>query len=44
MLTFLAKITVKSGHEDDFVRIIRDAVPKVRTEPDNHAYILLTCL
>ncbi len=39
MLSFLVKITVKSGREDDFVRIIRDAAPKVRAEPDNHAYI-----
>src|SRR5258708_36278588 len=40
MLTFLAKITIKRGREDEFARIIRDAVPKVRTEPGNHAYIL----
>jgi quinol monooxygenase YgiN len=40
MLTFLAKLTIKRGREDEFARIIREAVPKVRTEPGYHAYIL----
>ena len=39
MLTFLAKITVKSGREDEFERIMRAVVPKVHAEPGNHAYI-----
>jgi len=39
MLTFLAKITVKSGSEAEFERIMRAAVPKVRAEAGNHAYI-----
>lgn len=39
MLTFTAKITVKAGHEEEFERSMRTAVPKVREEPGNHAYI-----
>lgn len=39
MLTFTAKLMVKEGHEDEFERIMRMAVPKVREEPGNHAYI-----
>lgn len=39
MLTFLAKLTVKAGQEAEFERIMRAAVPKVREEPGNHAYI-----
>lgn len=39
MLTFLAKITVKSGSEAEFERTMRDVVPKVHAEPGNHAYI-----
>lgn len=39
MLTFTAKLTVKAGQEADFERIMRAAVPKVREEPGNHAYI-----
>jgi hypothetical protein len=39
MLTFLAKITVKSGREDEFERTMRAAVPKVHAESGNHAYI-----
>ncbi len=39
MLTFTAKLTVKAGHEDEFERVMRTAVPKVREEPGNHAYI-----
>jgi len=40
MLTFTAKLTIKEGLEDEFERIMRMAVPKVREEPGNHAYIL----
>jgi quinol monooxygenase YgiN len=40
MLTFTAKLTVKAGSEQEFERIMRIAVPKVREEPGNHAYIL----
>jgi quinol monooxygenase YgiN len=40
MLTFTAKLTVKAGSEREFERIMRVAVPKVREEPGNHAYIL----
>jgi len=40
MLTFTAKLIVKAGSEQEFERIMRIAVPKVREEPGNHAYIL----
>jgi quinol monooxygenase YgiN len=40
MLTFTATLTVKAGHEEEFERTMRVAVPKVREEPGNHAYIL----
>ena len=40
MLTFIARLTVKAGHEAEFERIMRMAVPKVRQEPGNHAYIV----
>ena len=40
MLTFTATLTVKSGREDEFERIMYVAVPKVREEPGNHAYVL----
>ena len=39
MLTFTAKLTVKAGSDREFERIMRMAVPKVREEPGNHAYI-----
>ena len=39
MLTFTAKLTVQAGHEEEFERTMRAAVPKVREEPGNHAYI-----
>jgi quinol monooxygenase YgiN len=39
MLTFIARLTVKAGQEAEFERIMRMAVPKVRQEPGNHAYI-----
>jgi quinol monooxygenase YgiN len=39
MLTFTAKLTVKAGQEDEFERVMRMAVPKVREEPGNHAYL-----
>jgi quinol monooxygenase YgiN len=39
MLTFTARLTVKAGQEQDFERILRIAVPKVREEPGNQAYI-----
>ena len=39
MLTFTAKLTVQAGSEQEFERIMRIAVPKVREEPGNHAYI-----
>ena len=39
MLTFIAKLTVKAGQEAEFERIMRAAVPRVREEPGNHAYI-----
>ena len=39
MLTLTAKLTVKAGHEQEFERIMSIAVPKVREEPGNHAYI-----
>jgi quinol monooxygenase YgiN len=39
MLTFIARLTVKAGHEAEFERIMRMAVPKVRQEPGNRAYI-----
>jgi quinol monooxygenase YgiN len=40
MLTFTAKLTVKAGQEAEFERIMRAAVPRVREEPGNHAYVL----
>ena len=39
MLTFTAKLTVQAGQEQDFERIMRMAVAKVREEPGNHAYV-----
>jgi quinol monooxygenase YgiN len=39
MLTFTAKLTVKAGQEAEFERVMRAAVPRVREEPGNHAYI-----
>ena len=39
MLTFTAKLTVKTGHEQEFERIMSIAVPKVREEPGSRAYI-----
>ena len=39
MLTFTAKLTVKVGQEQEFERIMRIVVPKVREEPGNQAYI-----
>jgi quinol monooxygenase YgiN len=39
MLTFTARLTIKAGHEAEFERIMRAAVPKVRQEPGNHTYI-----
>lgn len=39
MLTFTAKLTVKAGQEAEFERVMRAAVPKVREEPGNHAYV-----
>ena len=39
MLTFTAKLTVKAGQEAEFERLMRAAVPKVREEPGNHAYV-----
>jgi len=39
MLTFTAKLTIKEGQEDEFERVMRMAVPKVREEPGNHAYL-----
>ena len=37
MLVLVAKITVKSGFEQEFERTMRAAVPKVRAEAGNHA-------
>src|SRR5713226_4054511 len=39
MLTFTVKLTVQAGSEQEFERIMRMAVTKVREEPGNHAYI-----
>ena len=39
MLTFTAKLTVQAGQEQAFERMMCIAVPKVREEPGNHAYI-----
>jgi quinol monooxygenase YgiN len=39
MLTFTATLTVKTGQEHEFERIMRAAVLKVREEPGNRAYI-----
>ena len=40
MLTFTATLTVKAGREAEFERVMHVAVPKVREEPGNHAYVL----
>lgn len=40
MLTCTAMLTVKAGQEAEFERIMRAAVPKVREEPGNQAYML----
>lgn len=39
MLTFTTKVTVQAGQEQAFERMMCIAVPKVREEPGNHAYI-----
>lgn len=39
MLTFTATLTVRAGSEQEFERMMRIAVPKVREEPGNQAYI-----
>jgi quinol monooxygenase YgiN len=39
VLTLIAKLTVKAGHEEEFARTMRLVVPKVREEPGNHAYV-----
>ncbi|MEM1175300.1 MAG: antibiotic biosynthesis monooxygenase family protein [Pseudomonadota bacterium] len=39
MMTFLAKMTVKEGKEDDFVRLAKELTEKVRAnEPETTAY------
>lgn len=40
MLTFIAKLTIKEGKEQEFENTMRAVVPKVREEPGNRAYIL----
>jgi quinol monooxygenase YgiN len=40
MLTFTARFTVQAGSEQEFERLMRLAVPKVREEPGNQAYVL----
>lgn len=40
MLTCTARLTVQAGQEAEFERIMRAAVPKVREEPGNQAYML----
>ena len=40
MLTLTAVLTVKAGQEAEFERLMHVAVPKVREEPGNHAYVL----
>ena len=40
MLTFTATLTVKTGQEAEFERIMHVTVPKVREEPGNYAYVL----
>ena len=39
MLTLTAKLTVKAGQAQELERIMSIAVPKVREEPGNRAYI-----
>ena len=39
MLTFTARLTVKAGQEQAFERVMSIAIPKVREEPGNRAYI-----
>ena len=39
VLTFTTKLTVQAGQEQAFERMMCIAVPKVREEPGNHAYI-----
>ena len=39
MVTFLAKMTVKEGREEDFIRLAKQLTEKVRAnEPDTLAY------
>jgi quinol monooxygenase YgiN len=40
MLTFIAKLTIQAGKEQEFEAQMRTVVPKVREEPGNHAYIM----
>ena len=39
MLTFTASLTVKADNVEEFERTMRAAVPQVRDEPGNHAYV-----
>ncbi len=40
MLTFIAKLTIQAGKEQEFAAKMRTVVPKVREEPGNHAHIM----
>jgi quinol monooxygenase YgiN len=39
MLTFTAKLTVIAENAEEFERTMRAAVPQVRDEPGNYAYV-----
>ena len=39
MLAFIATLTVKEEAVEEFKAAMADAMPKVRQEPGNHAYI-----
>ena len=39
MLAFIATLSVKQEAVEEFKAAMRDAIPKVRQEPGNHAYI-----
>ena len=40
LVTFTAKLTIKSGKEQEFETTMKAVVPKVRQEPGNRAYTM----
>ena len=40
MVTLTAKLTIKTGKEQEFETTMKGVVPKVREEPGNRAYVM----